>query len=632
MGTSNWQNTPFCVEVLMKIAPQRVLDVGVGYGRWGMVIREFCDVWYGRVNQKDWAVQIEGIEAFKNNIDAYHQYFYNHIYLDDFRSVYQTLMDSYDVIIFGDVLEHFEKEEATSYLTWAIHKSKYVIVNIPIGENWQQDETYENVYEKHLSTWVEEDFAQFPLCRFERYFDFLGRTFGSYIFSKKDPVNISEKLFSIYTNNEAQPRFNVPSDVQAALYELESIKISRSYQLLNQIKDSKVGQIAIKIYLFLKRRIFKKKQASYLIGHSLTKSEWKPGFPKQSATQVNTLPIRSEHEAWIKQTPPGSVISIQHPHWLGIQSSASQLFDHLLDIPDDLDEIKAKYYIKVLNAVSPSAVVVQGFPASYHFLFRALQKSQPAIPIYAIWHGSFLHTDEDAAWNAFEYLWHLTNQGVIQKWGFAKAGMAETISSHGLRTGFIQNYVRQLPNQASLVEPSPVKFGVWASAYSSWRKAPYAMLAAVSDIPDARVTFSGHDRERVMAFSQRFNIALDYHQSIPPEKMPAMLAAMHLNLYVTLNECTPMLPLESLSVGAPCLLGPNSHLFEEDPYLFSRLVVPFPDRAEVIKKYAQQALEERDLIVAKYVDYAREYNLQAQNRLVNFLDGRNPRKFTDGLR
>lgn len=34
MGTSNWQNLSYCVELIRKEAPSSVLDIGVGFGRW----------------------------------------------------------------------------------------------------------------------------------------------------------------------------------------------------------------------------------------------------------------------------------------------------------------------------------------------------------------------------------------------------------------------------------------------------------------------------------------------------------------------------------------------------------------------------------------------------------------------
>ena len=95
---------------------------------------------------------------------------------------------------------------------------------------------------------------------------------------------------------------------------------------------------------------------------------------------------------------------------------------------------------------------------------------------------------------------------------------------------------------------------------------------------------------------------------------------MHLNLYVTLSECCPMLPLESLAEGVPCLLGPNSHLFDDSAYLHSRLVVDYPERNEIIAHYIRQALAEREDIVAAYRRWAPKYWMRSQQSVVEFLD------------
>ena len=111
-------------------------------------------------------------------------------------------------------------------------------------------------------------------------------------------------------------------------------------------------------------------------------------------------------------------------------------------------------------------------------------------------------------------------------------------------------------------------------------------------------------------------------QPIPQNEMPKYLSQMHLNLYVTLSECCPMLPLESLAEGVPCLIGPNSHLFEDSPYLLDRLVVRYPDRNEVIAHYIRQALAERDDIVAAYSRWAPKYSARSQESVAEFLDVR----------
>jgi hypothetical protein len=82
-----------------------------------------------------------------------------------------------------------------------------------------------------------------------------------------------------------------------------------------------------------------------------------------------------------------------------------------------------------------------------------------------------------------------------------------------------------------------------------------------------------------------------------------------------------MLPLESLSVGTPAVIGPTSHLFEDEAYLHERLVVPYPDRADVIARHIRRALDERAEIVARYAQYAPSYNARARESVRDFLRG-----------
>jgi hypothetical protein len=93
----------------------------------------------------------------------------------------------------------------------------------------------------------------------------------------------------------------------------------------------------------------------------------------------------------------------------------------------------------------------------------------------------------------------------------------------------------------------------------------------------------------------------------------------HVSLYVTFSECCPMLPLESLKMGVPCLVGPVSHLFEDHPYLFERLVVPFPDRADVIARYTRRAVDERHEIIAAWAAHAPDFNRKARESVERFI-------------
>lgn len=245
MGTSNWQNIPFCIDVLMKIQPKNVLDVGVGFGRWGILIREFCEVWSGRIFPDQWLINIEGIEAYEKSISAYHPYFYNKIHIGDALKIIPSMPDNWDIVIFGDVLEHFERNDAENLLEWATLNSKYVMLNIPLGDVWPQEESYGNIYEKHQSIWMPQDFKRFNPLISRIMLDFKGRPFGIFIFSEEDPDELTSIIFGNMIDSE-----NSDSLENTLLKsELQAIKSSSSYIFISRFEKSFFFQMVRKISL-----------------------------------------------------------------------------------------------------------------------------------------------------------------------------------------------------------------------------------------------------------------------------------------------------------------------------------------------------------------------------------------------
>ncbi len=159
---------------------------GWGDGKWGMLCREYLDVWAGRVFRPNWTTRIEGIEIFPTNIDTYHSSFYNKIHFADAYHHIHTYVqpDEFDLIILGDVLEHFGKEQATALLNTCILKAGHVLLNVPIGDQWPQGVVYGNVFETHLSVWTTKELDQFPVKEKRHFKDYIGRDFSTYLFSK----------------------------------------------------------------------------------------------------------------------------------------------------------------------------------------------------------------------------------------------------------------------------------------------------------------------------------------------------------------------------------------------------------------------------------------------------------------
>lgn len=142
MPYSEPDNKEWIVKKLKEINPKKMLDVGTGVGIYGDLARIFLP-----------DTHVDGVEVF----EPYFQMFgltqkYNRMLQIDVRELPE--FEDYDVIIFGDVLEHMTKEEAISLWEKASKHTKWAIITIPVIHN-EQGPVYGNPYETH----VEEDWS-----------------------------------------------------------------------------------------------------------------------------------------------------------------------------------------------------------------------------------------------------------------------------------------------------------------------------------------------------------------------------------------------------------------------------------------------------------------------------------------
>jgi hypothetical protein len=145
------------IELIRKINPSSILEVGVGFGKWGFLFREYLDIWNMRYRREEWRVRIDGIEVFDYYITDIQRRVYDNIYLKSAEDVIDELID-YDLIFLGDVIEHFEKQSGVEFLRKCWSKSKKaIVITTPVNPS-PQGVVFDNPYEKHRSFWQYEDF------------------------------------------------------------------------------------------------------------------------------------------------------------------------------------------------------------------------------------------------------------------------------------------------------------------------------------------------------------------------------------------------------------------------------------------------------------------------------------------
>lgn len=172
-----------CVTKIVGAAPESVLDVGCGFGKWGYLCREYLDAFNGRWRPEDWTTRIDGIEFFEPYILDHQRALYSHITIGDIRDLCHQI-DRYDVIIAGDVIEHMHKDEAEEVVETLYAKTdKLLIVNIPLGTGWDHPAQYGNPAELHRSEWYKEDFDGYA-TEWETYRLPAGIDYGSFFCAK----------------------------------------------------------------------------------------------------------------------------------------------------------------------------------------------------------------------------------------------------------------------------------------------------------------------------------------------------------------------------------------------------------------------------------------------------------------
>ncbi|HYJ86791.1 MAG TPA: class I SAM-dependent methyltransferase [Pyrinomonadaceae bacterium] len=160
MPTSPWDSIPTIFDIVMSLEPRptRVLDVGIGYGKFGFLAREYLTFWNSPESVR--RVQVDGVEAFAGYVGTLQEQIYDHVFLGDARDVLPTLdTDAYDLVLMIDVLEHFEKGAGRKVVQECCRVGKAVVISTP-RQFWHQDDSWGNPFETHLSLWSKRDLLE----------------------------------------------------------------------------------------------------------------------------------------------------------------------------------------------------------------------------------------------------------------------------------------------------------------------------------------------------------------------------------------------------------------------------------------------------------------------------------------
>ena len=147
MPISSWQAISDITAEIVRLDPKRVLDLGVGFGMYGAICRNYLDGRFGRCAPKDWRVMIDGSEAHAGYRNAC---WWAYDFISEVDFTYRP-WEGYDLVLMIDSLEHLEREDGRLFLRELVTDNKHVIVSVPNGP-MEQGAAHGNEYERHRWT------------------------------------------------------------------------------------------------------------------------------------------------------------------------------------------------------------------------------------------------------------------------------------------------------------------------------------------------------------------------------------------------------------------------------------------------------------------------------------------------
>lgn len=160
MASSFAEQIPIILHVVRQLRPTTVLDIGKGFGKYGLLLHEYCGVDYSRKPEPGVALKeqssiaIDAVEVNRDYDFPHNNSLYREIFWQEVMAAYEAL-PQYDVVLMVDVIEHLSKENGVKLVEHFVNRGSVCVIASP-REYFQQD-LFDSHWEHHQSFWTAAD-------------------------------------------------------------------------------------------------------------------------------------------------------------------------------------------------------------------------------------------------------------------------------------------------------------------------------------------------------------------------------------------------------------------------------------------------------------------------------------------
>lgn len=165
MPSSHHKQINEIVSIISLLKPKKFVDIGVGFGKYGFLVREYADV-NCRPGDEEYVYEnkrcvIHGVEGFPKYIGDLQNNIYDKIFIGNALEQVESIDDDYDLIFLIDIIEHFSKKDGEDLLAKLLAKGKNILISTPKNMQEQED-VFGNEFEIHRYNWKKADFLRYP--------------------------------------------------------------------------------------------------------------------------------------------------------------------------------------------------------------------------------------------------------------------------------------------------------------------------------------------------------------------------------------------------------------------------------------------------------------------------------------
>lgn len=323
------------------------------------------------------------------------------------------------------------------------------------------------------------------------------------------------------------------------------------------------------------------------------------------------------------------VVFLANPRWRGVFNSTLELSDnrvaaypllqqHWLPSTEELESTASQ-----IKGLDYKTVVFSGGEQAHVNLALAIKKIAPHICLKIIWHGQSAQWIEKTERDLFFSWLELARNKTVNVFGVLMPSLELVLAKFSVKSMLLSNYYRSWSvSRISSLEAKSEKLnlGLWAAS-GIWIKNINVQISAIPLVEHPTELFHTLDADFLETVN-RLNIQHTQLASTPISRT-ALYAAMqntHLTMYVTLAECSPMTPLESIMNYSPSVVGPVSHVYHRDEILQKYLVVEQPNNPGSVADAVNNAADNLELLLSRRELFLSDMKKLGQRRVSEFLE------------